>query len=225
MRLIIAVGITLTMAAGAAFAQCPNCPKAAGSSAMAMSGSASNSGLAGLTLVNQYGDTVRLSEHIGMMPMLMLLAGTDAASGKAADVVQTAVSGQEMQPMLAYVLAASPKATAAFAKSHNLTGLVLVDQKKTALAAAMADTLPVALFIDRTGTVVKADAELSAASVKEGMKAMAQTQEKLVDPVCGMTVTKETAAGSYEYQGKTYYFCSTSCRDNFVKDPLQYLSN
>jgi len=189
-----------------------------------MSMPAQTDGLAGLKLVDQYGDTVRMSEHIGMMPMLMLLAGTDAASGRAADVVQTAVSGQEMQPMLAYVVAASPKATAAFAKSHNLTGLVLVDQKRTALAAAMADTLPVALFIDRTGTVVKADTKLSAASVEEGMKAMAQNQEQLVDPVCGMTVTKETAAGSYDYQGKTYYFCSKSCKDNFVKDPQKYLA-
>jgi YHS domain-containing protein len=212
------------MAAGAAFAQCPNCPKAAGSSAMTMSGAAGNNGLGGLKLVNQYGDTVRLSEHIGMMPMLMLLAGTDAASGRAADLVQAAVSSQEMQPMLAYVITASPKATAAFAKSHNLTGMVLVDQKKTALAAAMADTMPVALFIDRSGMIVKVDANLSAASVKEGMKAMAQTEEKLVDPVCGMTVTKETAAGSYDYQGKTYYFCSTSCKDNFAKDPQKYLA-
>jgi YHS domain-containing protein len=225
MRLVIAVGITLTMAAGAAFAQCPNCPKAAGSSAMSMSGAAGNTGLGGLKLVNQYGDTVRLSEHIGMMPMLMLLAGTDATSGKAADVVQAAVAAQPIQPMLAYVIAAGPKATAAFAKSHNLTGMVLTDQKRTALAAAMADTMPVALFIARSGTIVKVDARLTAASMSEGMKAMAQTEEKLTDPVCGMTVTRETAAGSYAYQGKTYYFCSTSCKDSFAKDPQKYVSN
>ena len=29
-----------------------------------------------------------------------------------------------------------------------------------------------------------------------------------IDPVCGMTVQPATAAGSYEYQGKTYYFCA-----------------
>src|SRR5262245_11958801 len=36
-----------------------------------------------------------------------------------------------------------------------------------------------------------------------------------LDPVCGMTVQPATAAGSYEHQGKTYYFCAKSCLDKF----------
>ena len=28
------------------------------------------------------------------------------------------------------------------------------------------------------------------------------------DPVCGMTVTPETAAAAWEHEGETYYFCS-----------------
>jgi YHS domain-containing protein len=190
-----------------------------------MSGNAASSdGLGGLKLVSLAGDTVDLSQHIGMMPMVMLLAGTGEASGKAVDIMQAAFSAQEQGPMLAYVLAAGPKPARAFATSHGLSGLVLVDQKRTALAAAMADTLPVALFINRSGTVVKADAKISAASVNEGVKALAQADEKLVDPVCGMTVTKETAAGTYVYKGQTYYFCSNACKDNFTKDPQKYLA-
>ncbi len=45
-----------------------------------------------------------------------------------------------------------------------------------------------------------------------------------VDPVCGMTVHPATAAGSYEYQGKTYYFCATSCLTKFRNDPIHYLT-
>lgn len=45
-----------------------------------------------------------------------------------------------------------------------------------------------------------------------------------IDPVCGMTVQPETAAGSYPYQGKTYWFCSPSCLQRFKKDPDAYLS-
>lgn len=45
-----------------------------------------------------------------------------------------------------------------------------------------------------------------------------------IDPVCGMTVQPATAAGSYEYQGKTYYFCSTSCLSKFRTDPIHYLT-
>ena len=45
-----------------------------------------------------------------------------------------------------------------------------------------------------------------------------------VDPVCGMTVQPATAAGSYEYQGKTYYFCAASCLTKFRADPIYYLT-
>ena len=45
-----------------------------------------------------------------------------------------------------------------------------------------------------------------------------------LDPVCGMTVNPETAAGSFEYQGKTYYFCSTHCLHRFQQDPESFLN-
>jgi Cu+-exporting ATPase len=45
-----------------------------------------------------------------------------------------------------------------------------------------------------------------------------------IDPVCGMTVQPATAAGSYEYQGKTYYFCATSCLTKFRAEPIHYLT-
>jgi Cu+-exporting ATPase len=45
-----------------------------------------------------------------------------------------------------------------------------------------------------------------------------------IDPVCGMDVDPATAAGSSEYQGQTYYFCSMGCKRQFDKDPESYLS-
>jgi Cu+-exporting ATPase len=39
-----------------------------------------------------------------------------------------------------------------------------------------------------------------------------------------MTVQQATAAGSYEYQGKTYYFCATSCLTKFRTEPIYYLT-
>ncbi|RPH77919.1 MAG: heavy metal translocating P-type ATPase [Nitrospiraceae bacterium] len=39
-----------------------------------------------------------------------------------------------------------------------------------------------------------------------------------------MTVQPSRAAGSYEYQGKTYYFCATSCLAKFRADPIHYLT-
>ncbi len=44
-----------------------------------------------------------------------------------------------------------------------------------------------------------------------------------IDPVCGMTVDPQHAAGSYEYQGKTYYFCNPHCLHRFREDPEKFL--
>ncbi|HEV2884840.1 MAG TPA: heavy metal translocating P-type ATPase [Pyrinomonadaceae bacterium] len=45
-----------------------------------------------------------------------------------------------------------------------------------------------------------------------------------IDPVCGMKVNPESAAGSFEHQGSTYYFCSTHCLTKFTKDPELFLA-
>jgi P-type Cu+ transporter len=44
------------------------------------------------------------------------------------------------------------------------------------------------------------------------------------DPVCGMDVTPaEAAGGSAEHRGRTYWFCSPSCREKFVAEPERYM--
>ncbi len=42
------------------------------------------------------------------------------------------------------------------------------------------------------------------------------------DPVCGMDVDEQTAAGTSEYNGTIYYFCSKGCKIAFDKDPGKY---
>ena len=46
-----------------------------------------------------------------------------------------------------------------------------------------------------------------------------------VDPVCKMTVAENKAAASYNYEGKTYYFCAVGCKEAFSKDPEKYLKS
>ncbi len=43
------------------------------------------------------------------------------------------------------------------------------------------------------------------------------------DPVCGMDIEPDTAAGTSVYQGQTYYFCSMGCKSSFDKDPEKYV--
>jgi len=47
---------------------------------------------------------------------------------------------------------------------------------------------------------------------------------EMKDPVCGMTVDPQSAAAASVQGGKTYYFCSVSCRDKFEKEPQKYLA-
>ncbi len=46
-----------------------------------------------------------------------------------------------------------------------------------------------------------------------------------IDPVCGMEVDPKSAAATYEYQSKTYYFCAPGCKVAFEKDPEKYLGH
>ena len=43
-----------------------------------------------------------------------------------------------------------------------------------------------------------------------------------VDPICGMQVDEERAAGRSEYDGRAYYFCSAGCKEKFDADPGRY---
>ncbi|MCB0103646.1 MAG: YHS domain-containing protein [Anaerolineales bacterium] len=44
------------------------------------------------------------------------------------------------------------------------------------------------------------------------------------DPVCHMDIDPATAAGTSEYKGQTYYFCSLGCKKAFDKEPEKYLN-
>ncbi len=43
------------------------------------------------------------------------------------------------------------------------------------------------------------------------------------DPICGMEVEPSEAMATYEYKGKTYYFCAAGCREKFAQDPERYI--
>ena len=43
-----------------------------------------------------------------------------------------------------------------------------------------------------------------------------------LDPVCGMTISPETAAASRSIEDVTYYFCSGHCAATFDNDPARY---
>ena len=44
-----------------------------------------------------------------------------------------------------------------------------------------------------------------------------------IDPICRMEVDEKEAAATYEYKGKTYYFCAVGCKEKFVQDPEKFV--
>jgi len=45
------------------------------------------------------------------------------------------------------------------------------------------------------------------------------------DPVCGMEINAQRAAGQSEYQGQTYFFCSTECKQEFDRAPQRFAAH
>ena len=43
------------------------------------------------------------------------------------------------------------------------------------------------------------------------------------DPVCKMMVDEKTAKFKSDYNGKTYYFCASSCKTAFDKNPAKFV--
>ena len=47
------------------------------------------------------------------------------------------------------------------------------------------------------------------------------TEQPVHDPVCHMDISAAESAGSSEYEGHAYYFCSLGCKDTFEANPGQ----
>jgi YHS domain-containing protein len=51
-----------------------------------------------------------------------------------------------------------------------------------------------------------------------------QSENLVIDPVCGMRVHKADATARFEHRGRTYYFCLEECRQKFAAAPQRYLT-
>jgi YHS domain-containing protein len=73
--------------------------------------------------------------------------------------------------------------------------------------------------------VSNSDTALLLAAADSGVKPGHSTtlqSDNLRDPVCGMTLKPGEVAFKETYQGKTFNFCSDSCRKKFTADPGKY---
>ena len=74
-----------------------------------------------------------------------------------------------------------------------------------------------------TAAAVLALASAGFAAPTATPKPVQSPAKALVCPVTGETIASvKDAAGSSVYKGKTYYFCCSSCKPAFDKDPAKY---
>lgn len=52
----------------------------------------------------------------------------------------------------------------------------------------------------------------------------AESQQQVLDPVCGMMILPADAAATRDVDGKTYYLCSSSCAAKFDADAIAYIA-
>lgn len=45
---------------------------------------------------------------------------------------------------------------------------------------------------------------------------------RVKDVVCGMTIESGTAAGQSQHEGRSFYFCSAKCKEQFDTEPNRY---
>lgn len=46
----------------------------------------------------------------------------------------------------------------------------------------------------------------------------------VIDPVCGMAVTRSTAI-AIEHAGRTFYFCESACAEIFQEEPERWIED
>lgn len=47
-------------------------------------------------------------------------------------------------------------------------------------------------------------------------------REQLIDPVCGMRMEPEESPAVTSYEGRSYYFCSDTHKEEFERNPAYY---
>jgi P-type Cu+ transporter len=71
--------------------------------------------------------------------------------------------------------------------------------------------------------VAHRDHQPNSAAARSGHGGVGDKTASALDPVCGMSVNRDTAKHRFSYRGHNYFFCGQRCRERFEADPEKYL--
>jgi Cu+-exporting ATPase len=202
-------------------AQCGSCQQGSGHMGI---GSSSTPNSYKISFNTVSGDTYNLAKVVGSEPALIFRLGGDSNFDTAAALVKKtrAAVPESSMVFIAALLDTSSKALV-HTKKLKLNFPVLFDPGNKLIAKfGLSEESPAVIFLDRDGKVVQSSSEVNEEVLNQGIAA-ATAPAQAVDPVCQMTVNKRTAAATYQYQGTTYYFCSSACKNLFTQNPGKYL--
>lgn len=204
------------------WAQCGACGACQDKSGQQGSTSTPNSFEISFTTVK--GDTYNLAKVVGNEPMLIFRMNNDKSfDARAALVKKTRVSTPDSSiTFIGVLLDTSPKSLVHVRKLKLNFPVVLDPDNKLIAKFGLSEKSSALIFLNQDGDVVKTTSEVNKEVLAQGIAA-ATAPAQIVDPVCKMSVDKKTAAATFEYQGKTYYFCSQACKNLFEKNPDKYL--
>jgi len=170
------------------------------------------------------GDTFDLGVNVGVTPIVIFHLGDDTTWDATARIVQqTADDNPDI--VFAATLCDTSRKSLKHARSLKLTLPVMLDPDGQQFHFCQQnECTPAAVFVSTSGEVVMQSSDVTEETMRQGLEAMMSAGQAR-DPVCGMTIDKATAAGSFQYKGMTYYFCSANCENLFRKNSEKYIQH
>ncbi len=185
---------------------------------------AAPAGAAGVRLLGLDGDTVALASIADDAPAVLACLGFDASDDSSARLLRDWWRAADPEPGFGlWAIACGDPAHARSAVERvGLDFPVLLDPGRAALPALGIGSCPELVFLRAGGEPALTSPAVSSTALAAGLAVLSEP-DRLVDPVCGMAVSVETAAATWRYQGVDYYFCAEACRQAFAEYPAKYL--
>lgn len=161
-------------------------------------------------LIHEFVPSRWIERHLGGSGLKPLLYCTFAGTllplccfGSIPVAVSLHRKGAGLGPVLAFLVATPATSVASLLVSYSLLGWKFVIFEYFSV-------ITIGLVMGLVGN-----------TIKDGVGAFVLQEQQVVDPVCGMNVEVGESTEA-DYDGGTYYFCCSHCRQAFECDPERY---